>query len=96
MCEGDWGIALPITISGVTFTENDKLLLIIKSKVDGDVLVTKTFENITQNTVQLVLSEPETALLPVGVYAYLIDWYQDDAFLCNLVPEAEFRVVNKA
>ena len=96
MCEGDWGIALPISISGVTFTENDKLVLVIKSKVDGDVLVTKTFEYITENTVQLVLTEADAALLPVGKYAYFIDWYQDDAFLCNLVPEAEFRVVNKA
>lgn len=31
-----------------------------------------------------------------GFYTYSLDWYQDGAFLCNIIPAGEFRVVVKA
>ena len=94
MCEGDWGVQLPVTISGVTFSNNDAVKIVIKK---GDtVLITKDYDNISQNTVNLELTEAESALLPVGSYTYSLDWYQDGAFMCNIIPTAAFKVVDKA
>ena len=96
MVEGDWGIQLPVTVSGTTLTVSDELKLTIKTAINGDTIVSKTFTNIQQNTVNLELTEGESALLPVGSYVYLLDWYQDGAFMCNIVPYALFKVVEKA
>ncbi len=96
MTEGDWGIKLPVTISGTTFTENDDLLFTLKDGMNGNTILTKTFSNISQNTVQLELTEAESELLTVGSYVYSLDWYQDGAFMCNIIPNALFRVVDKA
>lgn len=94
MCEGDWGVQLPVTISGVTFSNNDAVKIVIKK---GDtVLITKDYDNISQNTVNLELTEAESSLLPVGNYTYSLDWYQDGAFMCNIIPTAAFKVVDKA
>lgn len=68
MVEGDFGIELPLSVNGVTFTERDELR--IKIARGEDVLITKTFSSITDNTVRLVLSEPDSALLPIGAYQY--------------------------
>lgn len=96
MVEGDWGIQLPVTVSGTTLTASDELKLTIKTAINGDTIVSKTFTNIQQNTVNLELTEAESALLPVGTYVYLLDWYQDGAFMCNIIPSAQFKVVEKA
>ena len=96
MVEGDWGIQLPVTVSGTTLTASDELKLTIKTAINGDTIVSKTFTNIQQNTVNRELTEAESALLPVGTYVYLLDWYQDGAFMCNIVPYALFKVVEKA
>ena len=96
MVEGDWGIQLPVTESGTTLTASDELKLTIKTAINGDTIVSKTFTNIQQNTVNLELTEAESALLPVGSYVYLLDWHQDGAFMCNIIPSAQFKVVEKA
>lgn len=96
MCEGDWGIKLPVTISGTTLTAQDELRITIKSIVNGSVVVEKTFSNIEQNTVSFELTEAETALLTVGTYYYSLDWYQAGAFMCNIIPCAALKVVDKA
>lgn len=96
MAEGDWGVALPIAVTGTTFTAADELAFVIKTKMNGDEILTKTFGTITQNTISLELTEAESALLPVGGYVWRLDWYQDGAFLCNVVPNATFKVVDKA
>ena len=96
MCEGDWGIKLPVTISGTTLTASDELLFTLKEAVNGNTILTKTFSNITQNTIDLELTEAESALLPVGGYAYSLDWYQNGAFMCNIIPTGAFKVVDKA
>ena len=95
MCEGDYGVELPITISGVTFAQTDALKFTFKSKVNGDTILEKTYTP-NQNKVTLVLTYEETALFPVGNYVYSLDWYQDGAFLCNVIPTAAFKVVDKA
>lgn len=96
MVEGDWGIKLPVTVNGTTFAANDELRLTFKTAVNGDTILTKTFADITGNTVDLELTEAESALFPVGTYVYAIDWFQDGAFMCNVIPFATFKVVEKA
>lgn len=94
MAEGDWGVELPVTVSGATFAANDSLKIAIKN--GETTLVEKEYTNITQNTVKLELTEAESALLPIGVYVYRLDWYQDGAFMCNIIPVSTFKVVDKA
>lgn len=96
MCEGDFGLALPIAISGTTFTANDEIKLTIKASVNGAALVEKTFADIADNTVSFMLTEEESKRLHVGAYVYALDWYQDGAFMCNIIPRASLRVVDKA
>ena len=96
MCEGDFGLKLPIKINGVTFTASDEAKLTIKKAVNGDTILTKTFTDITQNTVQFEITEADSVLLPVGCYAYSLDWYQGGNFMCNVIPSAIFKVVDKA
>ena len=94
MAKGDWGVELPVTVSGATFAANDSLKIVIKN--GETTLVEKEYTNITQNTVKLELTEAESALLPIGVYVYRLDWYQDGAFMCNIIPVSTFKVVDKA
>lgn len=96
MCEGDYGISLPITITGPTFTANDKVKLTIKRHRNGEPIVVSDFTNIENNTVSFELSEEDSAKLPSGDYIYSLDWYEDDAFLCNIIPFAKLKVVDKA
>ena len=94
MAEGDWGVKLPVTVSGVTFANSDSVKIVIKS--GETTIIEKEYTSITQNTVNLELTEAESALLPVGSYVYRLDWYQDGAFMCNIIPISTFKVVDKA
>ena len=96
MCEGDYGIELPITVNGTTLTEYDELRLVIKKHINDEAIIIKEFSNIVQNTVNLSLTAAESALLLVGTYVYSLDWYQSGHFMCNLIEEALFKVVEKA
>ena len=96
MTEGDYGIALPITITGATFEAGDEVKLTIKTAANGVVLLEKTFGNITENTVSLELTAAESSLLPIGTCVYALDWYQSGVFMCNIIPSANFKVVDKA
>lgn len=96
MVEGDWGINLPITVNGVEFDTNDEVLITVKDKKNGDVILEKTYGNIDENTIPFELTEAESALLPVGKYVYRIDWYQSGAFYCNITPIGNLKVVDKA
>ena len=94
MTRGDYGLELPITVTGATFAAGDALQLRITQR-GADKLV-KTFDTIQDNTVRLTLTAEESAALPVGDYVYALDWYRDGAFLCNVIPAASFKVVDKA
>ena len=96
MTEGDFGVSLPINISGTTFAASDTIKLTILDGVNGTEIVAKEFTNIQQNTVALELTEAESALLPVGNYVYRLDWYQDGVFMCCIVEFGAFKVVEKA
>ena len=94
MTEGDWGVKLPVTVTGVTFTANDSVR--IKIQRGETTIIEKEYTNITQNTFDLEFTEAESALLPVGSYLYSLDWYQDGAFMCNIIPSGVFLVGDKA
>ena len=96
MAEGDYGLALPISISGTTLGAQDSIKLTFKTVINGDEILSKTFDGITDNTVSLELTEAESALFPVGKYVYRLDWYQNGNFMCNIIPSALFKVVDKA
>lgn len=95
MTEGDWGIMLPITVSGITFAPEDAMLFTLKNAVNGTTILTKTFENVTGGTINLSFTEEESALLTPRNYVYSLDWYQNGAFYCNVIPEAQFTVTDK-
>ena len=94
--EGDYGVALPVEIKGTTLGAQDSIKLTFKTAVNGDEILSKTFDGITDNTVSLELTDEESALFSVGGYVYCLDWYQNGNFMCNIIPYAQFWVVDKA
>ena len=96
MAEGDYGISLPVTVSGTTLTSNDTLRFTFLTAKNGRVILEKEYAGNAQNTVSLELTEAETALFTPKSYVYRLDWYQDGTFMCNVIPEAVFKVVDKA
>lgn len=96
MAEGDYGVLLPVTISGATFDEHDVVRVTFKTDMNGETILEKDYNNLSENTFNIELTEAESSRFPVGWYCYSIDWYQDGNFLCNIVPYASFRVVDKA
>ena len=95
MTEGDYGLILPITITGPTFGEIDEIQFTIKDKMNGETLLTKSYTSITQNKVNIELTAAESALFPVGSYVWCLDWLQAGNFLCNIIPSAVFEVGEK-
>lgn len=96
MAEGDYGIELPIKISGFSLGASDVVAIVIKKAENGDLILTKLFSNIQQNTIKLEFTAEESALLPIGTYVYRMDAYQEGNYLCNLVPSASLKVVDVA
>lgn len=95
MTEGDYGLDLPIKVVGATFEINDKIKMIIKQHRNGTPLLEKEFENIQSNTVNFSLTQEESSRLKPCGYVYILDWYRDDEFLCNIVPDGTFQVEDK-
>ena len=96
MVEGDYGIALPITINGTTLGATDSIKLTFKDSVNGSVILEKTYSGIAGNTVNLEFTAEESELFSVGSYVYCLDWFQSGSFMCNIVPFSAFKVVEKA
>lgn len=96
MAEGDYGIKLPITIHDVVFSSSDSIKITIKTRLNGEDILEKTFDDIQDNTIQLEFTKQESDKLPVGVYVYRLDWYQNGVFMCNVVLCSPFKVVDKA
>lgn len=97
MTEGDYGIILPIKIKGTTFGVDDNIQLIVKAKKnDENAILSKSFEILNDNIVNIILTEAETNQLPVGTYVYSLDWYKTNNFMCNLIPAGSFIILDKA
>lgn len=95
MCEGDYGNELTFTVEGATFSNGDTLKISVKRHRNGETLIEKEVSPSTTNTFVIELTAVESAKLPVGNYIYVIDWYQNGVFLCNLIRGAVFKVVDK-
>lgn len=98
MTEEDYGIELPISVTGIEFGEGDTLRFTFKKSVNGETLLVKEFTNneIVDNVVNLVFTDAESALFPVGSYVYSLDWYQLGVMMCNIIKSASLQVVEKA
>ena len=95
MAVGDYGISLPVSVSGATFGEGDELRFTFNNGPGSNTILTKTYSNIQDNTVNLSFTEAESTLFRVGNYAYGMDWYQNGLFMCNVIESSPFRVVRK-
>lgn len=95
MTEGDFGIQLPVEIGGTTLSANDSIRFTLKTKVTGREVITKEYNEIIDNTFNLEMTEAETAKIPTGAYLYSLDWCQNGLFMCNIIPAAPFKVVDK-
>ena len=96
MAEEDFGVRLPMTVHGTTLSAGDEIAFVLKNRMNGNTILTKTFSSIQDNTFNLVFTEEESELLKVGKYVYRLDWYQDGMFRCNIIPSAVFKVGDKA
>ncbi len=96
MAKGDYGISLPVTVTGASFGAHDSLKFTFVRPQNSYVVLEKEFSNIEQNTANLEFTAEESALFRSGTYAYSLDWYQDGNFMCNIIPRASFEVVDKA
>ena len=95
MAEGDYGLTLPVSISGAEFSISDTIRLTFKTAKNGETILTKEYTPV-EGVINLELTEAESALFSVGSYVYCLDWYQSGNFMCNVVPVAVFKVVDKA
>ena len=94
MTVDDFGVPLPLDFEGMTLTERDRVCFVI---VDGSTeIINKVYDNIQNNSINLVITAAETQRLSVGTYLYRLDWYQDNAFMFNLAPHGVFKVDWKA
>lgn len=96
MAEGDYGVQLPITINGTELTLSDSIKVTFKTAKNGETILEKDFSSILNNTINLELTEEESALFKVGAYVYSLDWYYNGVFQCNIIPCSVLRVVDKA
>ena len=94
MVAGEYGVDLPLTVSGTTLTANDELRLSIKQ--GGETVLEKTYAEIVDNAINVRLTEAESETLPAGKYLYSLAWFQDGVFLCYLIKKALFEVVSAA
>ena len=98
MTEKDFGIILPIEIEieGTNFSEHDKFSVKIFKKINDTPIISQEYENISDNTINFMLTKEESAKLEIGNYFLDIDWYQEGAFLGNIIKKQKFRVDEKA
>lgn len=89
MCEGDYGIELPISVEGAELGDGDYLKIIVKDTMNGTQKLSKDF------TDALSLDSGDLTNLAVGKYVYSLDWYHNGTFMCNIIPKAKFTVVDK-
>lgn len=98
MTEGDFGIVLPIEIDieEAEISNIDKFILKIFKEINGEVIIEKVFEKIENNTLELKFTQEESKKLEIGDYFYDLDWFQEDAFLSNILAKKKIVVTDKA
>lgn len=97
MTEGDFGIVLPIEIETETeLIASDSFSIKIFKDINTEPLITKTYSDIKNNTIDFKLTEEDSLKLKVGSYKYDLDWYQEGNFLQNIIAKANFKILEKA
>lgn len=97
MTEGDYGVQLPMAIKGTELSAADSFMITIKTGRNTEALIEKEYSDIQDSTINFELTEAESELLEAGMtYVYSLDWYQEGLFMCNLIPSAFLKVVDKA
>ena len=99
MTEGDYGVSLPVRVGGATFEADDSLIFTFKAASNGAPVLEKEYEyaDINDNVVLLSFDEEETKKFEANhSYVYSLDWYRDEAFLCNIIRRGVLKVVDKA
>lgn len=95
MTEGDFGLSLPITITGGEISNEEEIKFSIK-KINGEEIIEpKIYSNINENCFNLVFTKEESELLKKGIYLYYLDWYKNDEFLGNVINGEIFEVEGK-
>jgi len=93
MSEGDFGIALPFTIQGITIDAADTIKFEFKAQPNAaTIILTKEYTNIHDNGGDLSLTAAESALFTPGVYCYNMSWSKNGVFQYNLVENGIFKV----
>ena len=88
MNKGDFGIILTVNFDDIADT-NIKFII---SDLNKNAIIEKTFDNITDNKIDLVLTEEETAKLDVGRYAWSLYQYVENELKNTLVVGKTFKV----
>lgn len=86
MNEGDFGVIL-----GINFTDVNETDVVFKI-YNKEMLLEKTFENVTDNKVELKLSKEDTSKLTVGTYNYDIYQYKEGILKNTLLKGKTFVV----
>lgn len=92
MSEGDYGVALPFSVKGVTLTASDCIKFVFKDKPEGETILTKEYTNLQNNSANLMFTDTESALFEPGIYTYTMAWYQNGSFQCNVIENGVFKV----
>lgn len=95
MTEGDFGLSLPITITGGEISKDEQIKFYIKKNNGENLIDSKIYNNIEDNTFNLIFSEEESNLLKKGTYLYYLDWYKENVFLGNIINGELFEVEGK-
>ena len=97
MTVGDYGVGLTFNLDvGATLGVSDSVKFVFKKNVGGTELFHKDINGITNNAVELVLDQEDSAKLSIGSYVYSLDWYQSGSFIDCLIDVASLKVVKKA
>lgn len=96
MAVGDFGVILPVHVTGIQIGQNDSALFCVRKKAGNrELVLEKTIPVVPNQDIQLILTEEDTALLSAGLYSYSLDLFRDGVFLCNLVALGSFKVGEK-
>lgn len=93
----DYGIQLPIDVTGATFALTDKMRFEIKKSKDSDVLFSKDYLNELDNSSKFrfffELTQEESIQFSPGNYIYFVKYVKDD-IVRDTIGSDDFKVRN--
>ena len=96
MDRNDFGETLPITLSGITFENYDKIDFVIKKAPNSYTILTKEYSNATPDATDfsflLSFTEKESKQLKPGSYVYYVILKRDKELQNTLISGETFTV----